>query len=392
MCTANLLYRLISFVLSFELLVTPFDGFIQKLYERFFESGQASSQVIQADIVYEAVTGTVISSENEHEVYPAGHFAKLMTLLIVQEDIESGKLSNDTSVTVSEYANSMQDPQIWLDKGEKISVEELVKAIIIGNANDACAALAETCEKTETAFVERMNAKAEALGMEDTVYADCTGVSEETITSAYDTAVLCAELSKHDELFGYMTTWIDNVRGGKTQLVNLNRLIRSYKGIIGIKACYSQGAGNCLAAAAQRDGMTVVAVMIGSPDEDSRFSWARDAMNTAFAAHEVYVPEMKDGILDDVAVTLGSKPFAAVDYSDKSAVLIPKGSSSKIKVTAERIDSVPAPVKEGDIIGNVVFTLNGEEIFTTDIFVAESVNKLTAIEAFKRLLLELLNL
>ena len=138
--------------------------------------------------------------------------------------------------------------------------------------------------------------------------------------------------------------------------------------------------------------MTVVAVMIGSPDEDSRFSWARDAMNTAFAAHEVYVPEMKDGILDDVAVTLGSKPFAAVDYSDKSAVLIPKGSSSKIKVAAERIDSVPAPVKEGDIIGSAVFTLNGEEIFTTDIFVAESVNKLTAIEAFKRLLLELLNL
>ncbi len=391
----NIVNVVAAAVFSWSLPILPFDGFngfIQKLYEQFFPALQAQTEIIQSKVVYEAETGTVLSSENENEVMQAGHLAKLMTLLIVEETLENGDISLDTQITVSQYANSMQGSQVWLDVGEKISVDELIKSITIGNANDACVAIAEAVAKTEQDFAALMNEKAAALGMENTFYADCTGISADTKTTAYDTALLCAELSKHEDHFKYTTTWMDDVRGGKAQLVNLNRLVRTYKGIIGFKACYSDGGKNCLAAAAQRGDMTAVAVILGSPDEDSRFSWAKDAMNKAFAAYEIYVPEMSEGILDDVNVAFGEKSFAAVRCSDESKVLIPKGCADDVEVSYERIDNVTAPVKKGTVIGSVCFTLSGEEIYSADICLSEDVDRLSFGESFKRILLELLKM
>lgn len=391
----NIVNIVAAAVFSWGSLILPFDGFngfIQKFYERFFPTQQAQTQITQSTIVFEAETGTVLSSENENEVMQAGHLAKLMTLLIVEETLENGDISLDTQISVSQYANSMQGSQVWLDVGEKISVEELIKSITVGNANDACVALAEAVAKTEQDFASLMNEKAASIGMKNTFYADCTGISADTKTTAYDTALLCAELSKHEDVFKYTTTWMDDVRGGKAQLVNLNRMVRTYKGIIGFKACYSEGCRNCLAAAAQRGNMTVVAVIIGSPDEDSRFSWAKDAMNKAFAAYEIYVPEMSEGILDDVNVSFGEKQFASVRCSDDSTVLIPKGCSDDVEVSFERVDNVTAPVKKGTVIGSVCFTLSGEEIYFADICLSEDVDRLSFGESFKRILLELLKM
>lgn len=377
-------------IMSINSFFLPLTEYCRDIFSGIFETVQASAEAGSPQVVMEATTGKIISSQGADEIFAAGHFAKLMTLLVAQEAVENGELSYDAKVTVSQYANSMQGTQIWLGTGEEITVEELIKSISVGNANDACVALAEATAKTEEAFVEKMNVKAQSLGMESTYYADCTGISPASVTTAGDIALLCAELVKHERLYPYMTTWIDTVRGGKTQLVNLNRLVRTYNGIIGIKACYIEDVGNCLAAAAARGDMTVIAVVIGRSDEDSRFSWARDEMNRVFAAYEMYEPQLTDGAMQDVAVLIGEKPFCKVESTDKSLLLIPKGSADRVKISYERVESVPAPIEMGTIIGSVTLTLDGEEIFTTDLCAAESVKQLSYFEALRRLLLELL--
>lgn len=381
---------IMAVIMSANSFFMPLIDYFRGVAEGIVQTVDASQSVRQSTVVYEAKTGTVISAEHEEDLFPIGHFAKLMTLLLVQEAAEAGDISYNDVVKVSGHANSMQGTQIWLDAGEEITVEELVKAITVGNANDACVALAETVADSEDEFVEKMNSKALALGMESTYFADCTGISDASVTTAIDVALLCAELSKHEQLYSYMTTWIDTVRSGKVQLVNLNRLVRTYKGAIGIKACYIEGAGNCLAAAASRDDMTLITVIIGSSDEDSRFDWAKEKMNMAFAAYEVYEPELSDGALQDISVIGGEKTFCKIDSTDKHSILIPSGSSGRVEIDYERVETVHAPITKGTIIGEASFTLNGEEIFSTELCAAENVDKLSYIEALRRLLLDLL--
>lgn len=363
---------------------------LHELWERL-TAVPTSAETVLCKAVYEAETQSFIFEENSGEIAPAGHFAKLMTLLLAQEAVERGELDYQTVVTVSAHANSMQGAQIWLDVGEKITVEELIKSITVGNANDACVALAEAVCDSEESFTERMNIRAASLGMEDTYFADCTGISEATVTTAHDLAVLCGEISKHEQLYPYMTTWLDCVRDGKAQLVNTNRLVRSYSGIIGIKACSLNG-GNALAAAAKRDGMTVVTVILGSPDEDSRFAFAREQMNSAFAAMEVCTPQMPPEVTADVSVVRGEKQFCAVELENAAKILIPAGSSGKITAEYERVETVQAPVEKGTVIGSVSLILGEETVFRSDIRLAETVERLEYGEALKRLLLELLKM
>ncbi len=384
---------ILSLILSLNTFFTPFDDYL----ERYIELAGKLSVSVNAGVsdssvvVLEAYTMHTIKEQNSDEIMPARHFAKLMTLMIACEAVESGEIALDTVTTVSKNANAMLGTQIWLDIGEKISVEELIKSITIGNANDACVALAEAISGTETSFVELMNVKAKNLGMASTFFDDCTGVSDATVTTAKDVAILTAELSKREWIFPYTTTWLDNVRSNKTELVNNNRLVRTYDGIIGFKA-FSDGEYNFLSSAAKRNDMTVICVVMNEKDKDYMFSSARDNMNKAFAAYEIFVPEYEKEVLEDISVNCGEKLYCKLCAKDEVCVLIPKGRAGDVRVEFERVSIVPSPVKTGTIVGSISLKLDGEVIFSTDIVTDENIAKLTLLETYRRLLLELLNM
>lgn len=384
---------ILSVILSLNSFFTP----ILEYFERGIELAERLGVSVSAGVsdssvvVIEANTMHTIKEQNPEEVMPARHFAKLMTLLVTCEAVENGEIALDTITTVSKNANAMQGTQIWLDIGEKISVEELIKAITIGNANDACVALSEAVSSTEANFVELMNVKAKQLGMESTYFADCTGISDATITTAKDVAILTAELSKREWIYPYTTTWLDNVRSNKTELVNNNRLVRTYDGIIGFKA-FGDDEQNFLSAAAKRNDMTVVCVVMNEKDKDYMFTSTRDNMNKAFAAYEIFVPKYEKEVLDDISVNCGEKLNCKVRAKDNVCVLIPKGRGEDVEVEFDRVSIVPSPVKKGTIVGSVSLRLDDETIFSTDIVTDENIAELTLLEAYRRLLLELLNI
>lgn len=342
--------------------------------------------------VYEAGTGTFLAQSNSSEIRSISHLAKLMTVLIAAENIESGKLSPDDTVSVSAHANSMNGTQIWLDIGEKITVDELLKAVTVGNANDACTALAENIGGSEESFVTLMNKKAALLGMKNTKFADCTGVSSETVSTADDLSLLSAQLCRYDILEKYFTTWIDTVRGGKTELVNTNRLIRTYSGAFGLKTCSGETSGECVIAAASRGDMKVCAVLLGCKTDDERFSDTKKVLDRTFSSFEIYTPEYDEAALADIKVKGGEKHFAKTEFSGITPIVIPKGSYPSIQCSFERADSVDAPVKKGGKVGSIAYTLNGNTILSGDIIVSEQVRKIKMPFAVKKVLLNLLNL
>lgn len=342
--------------------------------------------------VLEADTGTLLAESNGSQVRSISHLAKLMTVLIAAENIDAGKLSPDDVVTVSAHANSMNGTQIWLDVGEKITVDELLKAVTIGNANDACTALAEKIGGSEESFVKLMNQKAARLGMKDTKFADCTGISSETLSTAVDLSVLSAQLCKYDFLEKYFTTWIDTVRGGKTELVCTNRLIRTYSGAFGLKTCSGETSGECVIAAASRGDMKVCAVLLGCKTDDERFSDAKKVLDRTFSSFEIYTPEYDEAALADIKVKGGEKHFAKTEFSGITPIVIPKGSYPSIQCSFERADSVDAPVKKGGKVGSIAYTLDGNTILSGDIIVSEQVRKIKMPFAVKKVLLNLLNL
>ncbi len=384
---------IMSTVISLSLFFNPFIEFFeirQDIIDALTTS--ASVQSKNAQVIMEANTMKLTSGINENKQFNAGHFTKLMTLLLVAESIDKGEILLNQQTTVSKYANSMQGSQIWLDIGEKITIEELIKAITIGNANDASVVLAEAVSNNENTFVAMMNYKSKELNMQNTRYYDCNGVSGKNITSAYDTALLTAELSKYEWLFKYTTTWLDNVRECKTELVNNNRLVRTYNGIIGFKAFYSDESHNCLSVAAQRNDMTFICVIMGEKDKDTMFSEAKEILNSSFAKYEILNIELEEDVLKDVSVTNGDKLYCKVTADNESPILIPKGKTSDLKIIFERVELIHAPIKKGTVIGDITATLDGEVVFSAQIITAESVQKLTLLEVYRRLLLELLNM
>ncbi|MGN0612827.1 MAG: D-alanyl-D-alanine carboxypeptidase family protein, partial [Porcipelethomonas sp.] len=240
------------------------------------DAGENENSHTLCTVLAEASTGTVIKGENENVRVPQGTLCKLMTVLLTAEEIEDGKLAADTVLTASANANSQSGAVIWLMQGEKINVDELLKAVVIGNANDASVVLAEHIGGDEQGFVDMMNARAFELGMRDTVYKSCTGADAEgQYSTARDTAVLAAELLKHDFLKNYFTVWMDRVRDGQTELVNENRLVRTYEGITGMKAGHSEQSGYTLVLTAERDSNAFIAVVLGCNDKDERFSMGK---------------------------------------------------------------------------------------------------------------------
>lgn len=342
-------------------------------------------------VLYEASTGTILYNKKADEKAPVSYLTKLMTILLTSEKIETDKkFTLDKKLITSSTANSKQGSQIWLNVGEEIAVEELLKSITIGNANDACTVLAEGISGSEEAFVQLMNERAEALGMNDTVFVDCSGISDSNISTAKDIAVLSSELLKHGNLKGYFTAWMDTVRGGKAELVNLNTLVKNYKGISGLKACASEKAGNCIAASASRNKMSLVAVALKSKDNDSKASDAKSMLNFGFDGYDMFIPEIPEDALEPINVTHGSVLKTDTYIDGVTRLVIKRGTASEINIKFDRIDKIEAPVPANTKVGELVFKMGTKEMLKHNIYTKEEVERIDLVGAFKKLLLSLL--
>ena len=343
----------------------------------------------KAVVLMEKSTGKVLYSENENEkLYPAS-VTKIMTILLVCEALESGKIKLSDTVSCSENAASKGGSQIWLEAGETMSVQELLKATCVYSANDACTLLGEYVAGSEQDFNNMMNNRAKELGMNNTHFDNCTGLDDTTdthLTTAYDVALMSKELLKYDFIKEYTTIWMDSLRNGETQLVNTNKLVRFYNGITGLKTGTTEKAGCCVAAAAERNNMELIAVVMGSENSNDRFSTAENLLDWGFANFEIYTPEIKDTIKKEIDVLFGMKDSVGVKIPVLSSVLINKGESQNISAETEIAENITAPVAENQTVGKVVIR-NGEKILSEhSITVAEYVGKLNFFGALHKLL------
>ncbi len=331
-------------------------------------------------------SGTVLYEKNPHEKLPIASVTKIMTMLLVMEAIDAEAIDYDDMVTCSSVAASMGGSQIWLEPGEIMTVHDLLKAAAVVSANDACAALAEHVAGSVEGFVERMNVRAAELGMNDTHFLDCSGLNDEAYSSAYDVALMSKELMKHTAIKRYTTIWMDTLRDGQSQLVNTNKLIRFYDGATGLKTGTTSTAGHNLSATAERNGLGLVAVILGCETTDERFGGARKLLDFGFANYNLYTPSLDDTILSPVKVLRGVCEEIDTVADELTPFLVQKGTEKQITRTIEIAQDVEAPVETGQIVGEVTLTLNGETLAVYPIRVTESVARLDFGASFSRLL------
>ncbi|MEE3403021.1 MAG: D-alanyl-D-alanine carboxypeptidase family protein [Acutalibacteraceae bacterium] len=316
-----------------------------------------------AAVLMDAETGTVLFEKNSHEVRACASITKVMTLILVMEALDSGKIQWDDTVTASAHAASMGGSDIWLEPGETMSVEEMVKATIVASANDAAVALAELVSGTEKDFVRAMNEKAKELHMKETVFKNCNGLDEEGhVTSAYDVAVMSAELLRHPKILQYSGIWMDELRGGKTQLVNTNKLLKSYPGITGLKTGTTSKAGSCISATADRDGLRLIAVVLGSSTGKERFSDAAKLLDYGYANYTMLLPEVPPEVFRDIPVKNGMTSSVATTCQITDKLLAGKGRGKSMEPEIYLPETVEAPIEKGEIIGKLIYKSGGKQI------------------------------
>lgn len=337
-------------------------------------------------VLIEPVTGKVLFEKNAHEQRACASITKVMTLLLVMEAIEEGVISYDDVVTTSEHAKSMGGSDIWLEVGEQMTVDEMIKATAVASANDAAVALAEHLCGTEDEFVIKMNERAKELKMENTVFKNCNGLDEEGhLTSAYDVAVMSAELMKYEKIFEYTNIWIDTLRGGETQIVNTNKLLKSYDGITGLKTGTTGDAGSCISATATRNGLSLCAVVLGATTGTDRFKDAATLLDFGFANYEMLSFNADDSSFSEISVKNGMAKTAQLECYGASDMVVSKGSSQKVEQNVSLQEFVEAPVKKGQKVGTLSFSLDGKNVATFDIVTTQDVEKIT----FKAVFFEL---
>ena len=341
-------------------------------------------------VLMDQASGTILFEKNAHEKLAIASVTKIMTLLLVMEALDQGRITLEDPVTCSDVAASMGGSQIWLEPGEIMTVHELLKAAAVVSANDACAALAEHISGSIEGFVSEMNTRAAELGMNDTLFLDCSGLSDDAYSSAYDVALMSRELMKHEKITEYTTIWMDTLRDGKSQLVNTNKLVRHYTGATGLKTGTTSKAGHCLSATAQRDGLGLIAVILGCETTDERFGGARKMLDYGFANYTTYTPEIDTSALTPVPVLRGLAETVTPTVDLPSAFLIKKGQEKNVSCTLELAEDLEAPVYEGQVIGSISLVLDGEEIAQYDVHAAEAVDRLKTGNAFMLLLEALL--
>lgn len=328
-----------------------------------------------AAILMDANSGKILYEKNAHDQRPCASITKVMTLTLVMEAIDSGKIHMDDVVTTSAHAASMGGSDIWLEEGEQMTVDDMVKATVVASANDAAVALAEFVSGSEDDFVAAMNEKAKSLGMEDTTFMNCNGLDEDGhITSAHDVAVMSRELIKHEQIFDYTSIWLDYLRDGETQIVNTNKLLKSYNGITGLKTGTTGEAGSCISATAERNGLSLIAVVLGAGSGTDRFRDAATLLDYGFANFECRELSLEDE-LSPVPVEGGMQEEVAIACDDSTYLTVPKGEGESVEQTLNVPESLPAPISKGDVVGSLSFSLGEEEIASFDIVAAEDVEE-----------------
>ncbi len=361
----------------------------------FEDSGETVTDSVKVKapsaILIEKETGTVLFEKNADEKMQPASVTKVMTILLIVEAVESGRITLDDSVSVSEYAAGMGGSQIFLEPNETMTAGEMLKSIVVASANDAAVAMAEHIAGSESAFVELMNGRAGELGMENTNFMNCTGLLDqpEHLTTARDISLMSRELIKHDWIKDYTTIWMDTVRGGEFGLSNTNKLIRYYDGATGLKTGFTSTARYCLSATAEREGVEYIAVVLGCETSGDRFESAKDLLSYGFSNYTL-VSALPDEVLPPIPVKMGESETVQPEPGAERTLLVKKSRAAGIEKELELSDELTAPVEEGEVIGNLRISSEGETLADIPIVAGYGVKRLTAMDVFTGLVKELL--
>lgn len=327
-------------------------------------------------ILMEESTGNILYESNPDERLPIASVTKVMTMLLIMEAVDSGKISLDDMVTVSENAMSYGGSTMFLETGEQLTVNDMLKGIAVASANDGCVAMAEHLAGSESAFVDMMNEKAKELGMENTHFMNTNGLDEDDhYSSARDVAIMSRELMKHETIFNYTSIWMDTLRGGKFQLANTNKLIRFYDGANGLKTGSTSKALCCLSAAAKRNDMQLIAVVLGAPTSAERFASAKSLLDYGFANYEVNTQITAGDEVQKIAVEKGVDKEVGVVAGDSCSTLVKKGQEDNITKEIKIDETITAPIEAGQKIGTMTISRDGEVIADIDLNASSAVEK-----------------
>lgn len=329
-----------------------------------------------------AANGQELYTMNADEPLQPASVTKIMTMLLAMEALERGEVTLETMITGSEYACSMGGTQIWLEPGEQLPLDEMLKAIAVGSANDCAVAVAEHLAGTEAAFVERMNERAAALGCVNTQFINANGLDaagQKTLTSARDLALISCELLRHTKILDYTGIWMDSIRGGKFSLANTNKMLKSYPGLTGLKTGYISEAGFCISASAERDGLGLVAVVMAAPTKEDRMAAAAALLNYGFANFAGYTPPA-DG-LTPVPVTLGKQSHVQ-PVMETPSLVVEKAAAEGLTTEVDLPETLTAPVEKGSQIGLLRVKNGAETILEAPLYAAEAVAQKTLLDLF----------
>lgn len=327
-------------------------------------------------ILMEESTGNILYENNPDERLPIASVTKVMTMLLIMEAVDSGKINLDDMVTVSENAMSYGGSTMFLETGEQLTVNDMLKGIAVASANDGCVAMAEHLAGSESAFVDMMNEKAKELGMENTHFMNTNGLDEDDhYSSARDVAIMSRELMKHETIFNYTSIWMDTLRGGKFQLANTNKLIRFYDGANGLKTGSTSKALCCLSAAAKRNDMQLIAVVLGAPTSAERFASAKSLLDYGFANYAVNTQITAGDEVQKIAVEKGVDKEVGVVASDSCSTLVKKGQEDNITKEIKIDETITAPIEAGQKIGTMTISRDGEVIADIDLNASSAVEK-----------------
>lgn len=372
-----------------------YTGYDAEAVVKIMDSTSLSELKAKGAVLIDYNSATVLQEKNCHDKLPLASVTKIMSMLLVMEAIETQRFGYDTQVSISEHASNTKGTSVWIETGERYTVEELLKAVAIRSANDATVALAEAVAGSEEAFVVMMNEKASELGMKNTKFLDCSGLTDVGhYSSAYDVALMSrALLMDYPEITKYTTVWQGKFRENKPgksviDLDNTNKLVRFYDGTVGLKTGFTQIAGHCLSASAVRNGQQFIAVVLGEPDSNTRFAECRKLLDYGFANFETTKVDSIGDSVREVAVKKGLSPFVMAVYKEDVKLLLKKGKKGEIERVARFVEELTAPVAKGQKVGEITYLINDEEVGKTELIASSNVPKATFVKIFCTMMLE----
>ena len=332
-------------------------------------------------ILVEKSTGKILYEKNADEKLRPASVTKIMTLLLIMEAIERGQLGYDDIVTASAYATSMGGSQVYLKENEQMTVDEMLKCIVIASANDACVAMAEHISGSVDEFVNRMNERAAELGMTNTTFINCTGLEAPGhLTTARDISIMSRELLKHEDIKKYTTIWMDSIRDGQFGLTNTNKLIRFYDKATGLKTGYTKESMYCMSASAQDNGMELIAVVMAAPSSDERNNDAKTLLNYGFSKYVLYTPDIQE--LTPIKVIKGKEKSVQPEMQKLTSIVVEKGTEKDIKCDITLCEDVMAPVEQGQKLGEISLSYDGNILASSDIIAQKPIPKASVFDIF----------